>query len=263
MRSIVIKMFWGLCFVLSMFASVAIAGEANLFNPYMHDRLPAQSLNNDGANMAKSLGGKNSNLQDEASHRQYFRQEVYPIVFGNAKSINELIVFIDYANKQSANLWSQVITASKTLNPQNCKIVVFAKNSEAYGTELMGGGIWIAYARAAYALDYFNYSLHRWNEVKQTLQARGVNRPFVYEYDATANKKEYPILYSYLTHVKPEIPQNDYMNITKYAFDAGNINMFQAVMAAKEYDVETFPAIVVNGKLLNEPSAQNIIAALQ
>ncbi len=245
------------------FACNLLAGEANLYNPYIHNRLPSQNLDQDISNMAKSLDGHNSNIQDEASHRKYWRQEVYPVVFGNAKSNHEVMVFIDYANPKSEAIWAQVLMASKSMNHQSSKIVVFAKSSEPYGTELMGGGIWITYARSAYALDYFRYTLARWNEVKRALQAKGIRKNFVYEYDATVTNKDYPILYSYLSAVRPAIPETDLPIIMQYAFDAGNVNMYQAVAAAKEYDVKSIPAVVVNGEILEEVSAQNIIAALK
>ncbi len=241
----------------------AMAGEANLYNPYMHKRLPSQNLNNDSKDMAKSIGAKGSSLQDEASHRQYWRQEVYPLVFGNAVAANEIIVFIDYAHPNSEMVWAQVVQAVKNLNPQTNKVIVFAKNSEQYGTELTGGGIWVAHSRAPYAMDYFSYTLRRWNEVKRALQAAGIKRPFVYEYDATATKKDYPILYSYLNLVKPSLSAAEHAMVTKYAFDAGNVNMYQATMAATEYDVEQFPAVVVNGDSLDRVSAQSILDALK
>ncbi len=250
--------------LLGMFFSFnAIAGEANLYNPYMHKRLPSQSLSDENADMVKSLGGKKSTIQDEAQYRKYWRQEVYPIVFGNATSNNEILVFIDYANPRSEEVWKQVLLVSQSINPHSNKIVVFAKNSEAYGTELMGGGIWVAYARPAYALDYFRYTLGRWNEVKRALLAKGIKRPFVYEYDATSTKQDYPIIYSYLNAIQPPMAQNEISGIEQYSFDAGNVNMYQAVVISNEYDVEEFPAIVVNGELLDSISAQDIIAALR
>ncbi len=246
-----------------LWAGQSQAGEANLFNPYMHERLPSQKISNADKEMAKSMGGKSLSLQDEASHRTFWRQEVYPLVFGNAMAKSEIIVFIDYALPNSEAVWGEVVKASKSLNAQSSKIIVFSKNSEQYGTELMGGGIWIAHSRPAYAMDFFSYSLRRWNEVKRTQAANGTKRPFVYEYDATANKKDFPILYSYLILVKPALTNQEHNNITKYAFDAGNVNMYQATTAAKEYDVEQFPAVVVNGEHIKKPTAQSILNALE
>ncbi len=257
----IIKLLAILC--LCLMHNHVLGADTNLFNPYFHTRLPSQSLSNDGAEMAKMLGASKSNLQDEVSYRQYWRNEVYPVVFGNVKSKNEVIVFIDYANLNSEFVWAQVLAASKMMDVQKNKIVVFAKNSEKYGTELMGGGIWVTYSRPAYGLDYFNYTLRKWNEVKRTLATKGITRPFVYEYDATAHKKDFPILYSYLSMLKPALTQTEYSHIMQYAFDAGNINMYQAAIAANQYGVENFPAVVVNGNILKKVNAQNIVEALQ
>ncbi len=256
------KLVWFMVFCVFL-ASESLAGEANLFNPYMHERLPTQALKGDDKEIAKSMGGKGLSLQDEAKHRRYWKQELYPLVFGNALAKGEVLVFLDYASPKSEGVWAEVVQAAKSMDIQNSKIVVFSKNTEQYGTELMGGGIWIAHSRPAYAMDYFNYSLHRWNETKQALRAKGINRPFKYEYDATANKKDYPILYSYLSMLKPPLTNQDHSFISKYAFDAGNVNMFQAVTAAKEYDVKQFPAVVVNGQIVKTPTAQGIIKALR
>ncbi len=244
-------------------AGKSMANEANLYNPYIHKRLPSQELSNDASKMAKSIGAKKSNLQDEATHRTFWRNEVYPVVFGNAVSKNEIIAFLDYAKPTSEAIWAEIVKATKSLDLQNNKVVVFAKNSEQYGTELMGGGIWISYSRPQYTMDFFSYSLRRWNETKRSLAAKGIKRPFVYEYDATVTNKDYPILYSYLSMLKPALTTADYKNATKNAFDAGNINAYQAHLAAKDYDVEEFPAVVVNGEVLAKVSAQAIIKALQ
>ncbi len=242
--------------------SFALAEEANIFNPHLNDTLPSKALQGENAQMAQSLGAKSSSLQSEIHYRKFWRQEVYPIVFGKPTAPNEILVFIDYALPQSQNLWEQVLLATKRINPEQTKIVVFAKNSEPYGTELMGGGIWVAYAQPAAALDYFSYTLQRWNAVKHHLSAQGKARPFVHEYDATTGS-ELPILYAYLEHIQHLVPSEHHFSIVKYAFDAGNINMFQAMQAAHAYDVQSFPAIVVNGKALQSATAQRIIEALQ
>ncbi len=248
-----------------MFISQAFAGETNLFNPYIHATLPTGKsgrLQGENAKMAQSLGAHAASLQSEVHYRQFWRQEVYPIVFGNAKAPHEVLVFLDYALPQSQNLWEQVLMASRSMNAQQLKIVVFAKSTEPYGTELMGGGIWVAYSHPALALDYYTYTLQRWNAVKQAQRGQGAERPFVSEYDATLGT-ELPILYSYLERVKHFVPAQQHFPIAQYAFDAGNINMYQASLAAQAYDVHHFPAVVVNGKALTNVTAQKILDALR
>ncbi len=249
-------------FLLLSMGAVAFAGEVNIFNPYLHAKLPSAKLQGENAQMARSLGGSASSLQAETSHRKHWRQEVYPVVFGNAKAPHEIIVFLDYASPDSAQLWAQVVQASHNLAPQQVKIVVFGKSTEPYATELMGGGIWVAYSLPQKALEYYTYTLQRWNDAKQGLAARGIKRRFVNEYDATVGT-EVPILYGYLERVQSLVPPSKHFPIVSGAFDAGNVNMYQAGLAAQEYDVKRFPAVVVNGKTLANVSAQSIINALR
>ncbi len=249
-----------ICFV--ALGTFAHAGDANLFNPYLSSKLPSGKLQGENAKMAQSLGAAVSSLQSEIHYRKFWRQEAYPVVFGNPQAPHEVLVFLDYAAPQSQNLWAQVLQACQYLQPQQVKVAIFAKNSEPYGTELMGGGIWFAYSHPSLALNYYTYTLQAWNVAKQSLQAQGKRRAFVNEYDATVGA-ELPILYAYLEKMQHVVPAEQHFDIVKYAFDAGNINMFQAGMAAQEYDVSSYPAVVVNGKLLSHATAQSIIDALR
>ena len=117
------------------------SAEGNRYNPYLQSRLPALGLNGESEEIARALGGKASSLQDEAAHRKNWKEEVYPVVFGNRKASNEVLVFLDYANPESRRVWAEVVAASRKLDPKNSKIVVMGKSSEPYGTELMGGEI--------------------------------------------------------------------------------------------------------------------------
>ncbi len=242
--------------------SHAHAGEAHIFNPYISEKLPSGQLQGENAKMARSLGGKSSNLQSEIHYRKFWRQEAYPVVFGNPQAPHEVLVFLDYSVPQSQNLWAHVVQASQRMNAQHVKIAVFAKNTEPYGTELMGGGIWFAYSHPSLALDYYTYTLQAWNTAKQRLQTQGIRRAFVNEYDATVGA-ELPILYAYLERAQHVVPAQQHFDIVKYAFDAGNINMFQATLAAQEYDVSSFPAVVVNGQRLSSVNTQTILDALR
>ncbi len=241
---------------------IVYAGDTNAYNPYMHSRLPSKQFSGESADLVESMGARASSLQEEARHRQLWKQEVYPVVFGEARAPSEIIFFLDYAKAESAALWGHIVTASRSLDPRTSKIVVMAKNSEQYGTELMGGGIWVAHNRPSSALEYFTYTLQRWNAAKNALAGKGLRRSFVYEYDATSSSSEQPILYSYLESVRPQIPTGQIPGIVKHAFDAGNVNMYQAVTASEAYDVDVFPAVVVNGRRLKNVSAQGILKAV-
>ncbi len=253
-----IVILWVMAALLS-FAPDAFAADAQIFNPYLHAKLPSESLKGESAQMARSLGGKSSSLQDEVQYRKHWRQEVYPVVFGNAKAAHEVLVFLDYAVPQSQHVWAHVVQASHYMTAQDVHISVFARSKEPYAIELMGGGIWMAHSHPTYALDYYTHTLLRWNAAKQGLAAQGIRRPFVTEYDATEGM-EIPILYAYLERVGVHGSQQ--FSIVKYAFDAGNINMYQANIAAQHYGIQNFPAVVVNGKRIANVSAQNILDAL-
>ncbi len=250
-----------LCFVCT--PTSAHAGESNKYNPYMHTKLPVKQFRGSSADLVESMGAHASSLQEEAQHRPFWKQEVYPVVFGDPRAPQEIIFFLDYAKSSSEAYWSSIVNASRSLNPSQCKVVIFAKNSEQYGTELMGGGIWVAHNRPSNALEYFTYTLQRWNTTKKNLAAQGKQRSFVYEYDAVSSATEYPILYAYLESIRPQLSAAQLPTLVKHAFDAGNVNMFQAVTAADEYAVSEFPAVVVNGKRLKKVSVQAILDAVR
>ncbi len=252
-------------FILSsmIMCSFSICYATNTFNPYIHEKLPTPKMSSDTTKFAKSLGGRASSLQEEVQHRPYWKAEVYPIIFGSAKAKHEILVFLDYASAYSENLWREVVQAAKSLNPQNVKIVVFAKSAEAYGTDLMGGGIWMAHIRPESALDYFTFTLRAWNVAKEKQKAKGQVRLFIREYDAVGSNSDYPILYDYLYKVRPSIPSKDHVGIAQYAFNAGNVNGYQAELAADYYDITSFPAIVIDGDVLKKISAGHIVKAVQ
>lgn len=235
--------------------------EGNAYNPYVQSRLPGAELNEESKAMLGAMGGKETNLQDEASHRKNWKEEVYPVVFGNRKSANEILVFLDYSAPESENMWREVVKAAQTLDPKKNKIVVFGNSREQYGTELMGGGIWTVCWRPERSMEYFTYTLNRWNAVKARQKQQGGARSFTYEYDATAAATDKPILYSFLEQVRPQVPGDIHVDIVRYSYDAGNVNMFQAVTMAQHYGVNGLPAVVVNDAVLSKPTAEKIVAA--
>ena len=250
-----------LCAATCLWGGVALAG-GNEFNPWIQSRLPAQKLSAADRDIVASMGGKAMSIQDEAAHRPQWRTEAYPVVFGNRTSAGEILVFIDYANPQSAALWQEVINAVPKLNPQTCKIAVFGNSAEKYGTELMGAGIWLAVNRPAQGMDYFRHTLNRWNEIKAAQRQQGRVKRFDYEYDATLTAQDFPMIYTYLQGLKPPVESFD-KELTKYCYDAGNVNLYQAASMAGYYGVSRLPAVVVNGKRLSNPSAAAIVQALR
>ena len=243
--------------------SAKVSGGGNKYNPYLQTRLPGGSMLGDKEGMLQEMGARPATLQDEVQHRPHWKEEVYPVVFGNRQGTAEVLVFLDYAAPQSEAVWKEVVKATRSLDPKTTKVVVLGKSSEKYGIELMGGGIWASYMRPQAALQYFTQTLGRWNAVKAQQAKQGRTRPFTYEYDATAASTDQPILYNFLAQVQPPVPGKDHVSIVRYAYDAGNVNLFQAVSAAADYGVKSFPAVVVNDRLLSQPTAQTIVDAVK
>lgn len=247
-------------------AGGASAGAANLFNPWMRDKLPnTRELSEAGQAMLPQMGGSAQRIEKEAAYRAHWREEIYPVVFGDKKAPHELMVVLDFSNPTSAQVWQRVVEASRSLNPAQCKIVVFANSRENYGTDLMGLAIWISYQRKGQAMAYLTYALDRWNEVKAgQKRTRGQAIPFTNEYDATVQSTDFPIHYAYLQRLNPPVPASREMDVTSYCYDAGSVNMYQAVQLARHYQLSSLPALIADGRVIPaSSSASAIVAALR
>lgn len=255
--------------MLSSLAFLCLAGcaavEGNRFNPYIQSKLASSRGTSDEQTAAlQFLGGHTMTLQAEAAHRRNWKEEVYPVVFGDRAASNEILVFLDYASPESQRIWQEVLKASRMMDASRNKIVVFGNSREKYGTELMGGGIWVSYNRPQQAMEYFTYTLSQWNDIKaRQIRQRGRAVPFVYEYDATASSTEKPILYAFLEKARPPVSAKILPDIVKYSYDAGNVNLYQAVDASRYYGVQRLPAVVVNERPLSTVTAQTIVSALK
>ena len=52
--------------------------------------------------------------------------------------------------------------------------------------------------------------------------------------------------------------------MARYCYDAGNVNMYQAAQLSRYYGVKTLPAVIVDGRLLqDDPDADDILSALK
>lgn len=238
-------------------------GDANAFNPFMQSRLPnLRQTTNEGRTILGQLGANTQSIEGEARHRQNWQDEIYPVVFGDKKAPHEIIVILNFAEPACEKVWKAVVEASKSLSPQNCKIVVFGRSSENYGTDLMGLTIWLAHSRPSNAMSFLTYALERWNAIKASQKSSGTLKTFTNEYDATATSQDFPIHYGYLMRLNPPVPANRQPEIAKYCYDAGNVNMYQAVQVCDYYGVKKLPAVIVDGRILGKVTAQNILAAL-
>lgn len=241
----------------------AAGGKANDFNPWMNERLPnTRQLSSEGQQMLGLMGASAQSIEAEAKHRKNWRDEIYPVVFGDKNAPNEIIVVLDFSNPQSQKAWDEVVAASRELSPRNCKIAVFGRSAEPYGTDLMGFAIWIAHSRKGQAMPYLTYALARWNEVKNSQKSAGGAKKFVNEYDATASQTDYPIAYAYYSRLKPPVSASQEMTVGRYCFDAGNVNMYQANQICSYYGVKSLPAVIVNGKPLAKITEAAILGAL-
>lgn len=248
-------------------AAVAVpssSGSGNEFNPYMNSRLPnMRQLSVESEKMLGSMGGKAQSIEGEAAHRKNWRDEIYPVVFGEKTAPLEIIVLLDFSNAESAKVWQQVVEASKSLSPANCKIALFGRSQENYGTDLLGLAIWIAHSRPGQAMNYVSYALKSWNDAKAKLASKGISRKFTNEYDATASPTDFPIHYAYFSRLKPPVSSQQETQVAKYCWDAGSVNMYQANQICQYYGIAKLPAVIVNGKPLANVTAQNILAALK
>ena len=236
----------------------------NAFNPYMQAKLPnTREFSTEGQQMLGAMGGGQPTIEGEAAHRKNWREEIYPVVFGERTAPHEILVLLNFSSPKSAEVWKAVTTASRSLSPAQCKIAVFGNSTENYGTDLMGLAIWIAHSRPGQAMPYLTYALDRWNEVKAAQRRAGAVKTFKNEYDATATPADYPIHYAYLSRLKPPVPAADELNVAKYCYNAGNVNLYQTTQLCQYYGVRELPAVIVDGKVLGKVSADAILKALK
>lgn len=245
-------------------AQAAPAAKANAFNPWMNKSLPnTRTLSAEGLAMVQAMGADRQSIEDEAAHRPHWREEIYPVFFGNRTAPHEIIVLLDFAAPDSARVWQAVRDASARLSPADVKIAVFAKNSENYGTDLMGMGIWISYERKGQAMDYMSHALSELNRIKAAQKKQGRSVPFTNEYDATVTSTDLPIHYAFMGKLRPAVPASQELDVARYCYNAGNVNMYQAVQISRYYGVKRIPAVIVDGRVLASPSAQDIVSALR
>lgn len=248
----------------SSIGSVSASGDGNVFNPYMNDKLPnLRQLSDEGHNMLSSLGARVQSIEGEAAHRKNWREEIYPVVFGEKKAPHEILVILNFSSPDSEAAWKAVEEASKSLSPQQCKIVVFGRSAENFGTDLMGFAIWLAHSRPGQAMSFLDYALSSWNQVKAAQKRNGNVKKFTNEYDATATAQDLPIHYGYFSKINPPIPASQQTAVARYCYNAGSVNMYQANQICQYYGINKLPAVIVDGKILQKISSAGILSALK
>lgn len=240
-------------------APCAMSASQDAFNPWLNKKSPnLRETSADAEKMLGQIGARKQSIEEEAGHRPHWKNELYPVVFGNPKADNEIIVVMDFSAPNAEKVWNEIARASRSLSPETSKIVLYGRNSEHYGTDLTGMAIWLSYAREGQAIPYMSHALRKWNEAKAA--RGGIN--FANEYDAVAGPTDLPIIYAYFQNVNPPVPEKNEPKIAKYCYDAGNANAYQAVQVMKYYGADNLPAVIVNGKILSNPSAKNILSAI-
>ena len=239
--------------------------KANAFNPYLRTSLPNLRTNDSESQaMLQKMGGKETSIEGEAAYRPQWKQEIYPVFFGDPKAPHEVLVLLDFASPQSEKVWQAVAEASRSVSPQQCKVAVCANSKEYYGTDLMGMGIWISHSRPGQAMQYMTYALSRWNEVKAAQKkAKGRVVAFNNEYDATVESSDFPIHYSYMSKLRPPVNPAEELVVGKYCYNAGNVNLYQAQQIAQYFGIKTLPAVIVDGNVLSSVSASSILKAME
>ena len=79
------------------------------------------------------------------------------------------------------------------------------------------------------------------------------------EYDAVGAPSEMPIHYTYMMRLRPPVPASEELSISRYCYDAGNVNMYQAVEIARYFGIATLPAVIVDGQPLTSCSSAAIL----
>ena len=75
---------------------------------------------------------------------------------------------------------------------------------------------------------------------------------------------ELPIHYTYMTtRLRPPVPVNQELAVTRYCYDAGNVNLYQAEQIAQYFGVKSLPAVIVDGRHLSSVTAAGILDALK
>lgn len=232
------------------------AAEANAFNPYTGKPLPVtRQPKGDEAKILAAMGGSTRSLAADAGWRTHWREEAYPVLQGSLTAPHEVLVILDFADKASRSLWAEVVKAAKAVPADKARFVLFGKSSELYATDLTGLAIWAARERKAQVFDYITWAMQRWDAIKAGQKKQGRVKPFQNEYDAVLTKKDYPLVFIAMEKVfKPRVAEREQSALASYAYEAGNINLFQASEVCRYYELAAPSGLIVDGEVLDNPA---------
>lgn len=223
------------------------AGKDSL-NPYVNSKLPTgRTTSRDGQAMLDAMGGRQTSLSYEAAHRPNWKAEAYPVLIGNPRSGREVLVLFDFANPSAAK--TALRKGAEIARSNGGHLVPLALSSETYGTTLMGIAAWAAMKNQDYGLRTLDSLLSAWQTNKQRQRSHGISRKWNSEYDSAASNESLP-LHCVWMESDPTASQYDELDFSKYAYEAGNVNMYQAHVAQQIYGAKHLPAVIVDGSVI-------------
>lgn len=248
---------FSLCLAAGLFLSQggALAADANAFNPYTGKPMPtARVVKGEDVKILRAIGAKPRSIATDAAHRPHWREELYPVLQGSMTAPHEVLVVLDMASPKARTVWARVSEVAKATAPEKARFVLFGKSRELYATDLTGMAIWAARERKGQAMDYVSWALRRWDEIKAGQKAQGRVRPFNHEYDAVVTRKDYPMAFVAMERFKPPVPARDQSELARYAYDAGNVNLFQTTEVCAYYGLKDECGVIVDGKIVSDLS---------
>ena len=236
----------------------APCADAQAFDPYLHSEFPnSRKPKGEAAEMLRKLGGRPHDIAAEAGWRRHWREEVYPVLFGDPKAPHEILVMIDFASPKTRAVWGAVKGAMARLNPSQAKVVLFSDSSELYAYDMTGLVLWANINRRGKGAETLDWALAAWDKAK----AKKRGKKFISEYDSVSSRTELPMVFQGMRRLG--VSEAEECKVADYAYEAGTVNMFQTGQAKRYYGVKSLPAVVVDGRVMDQPSADAIVKAVQ
>ncbi len=233
-------------------AQAAPAAKANAFNPWMNKSLPnTRTLSAEGMAMVQAMGADRQSIEDEAAYRPHWREEIYPVFFGNRRprtSSSCCWTLPRPTAPVSGRPCAMPRPSSRPLTPRS---PFLPKIRRTYGTDLMGMGIWISYERKGQAMDYHEATPSaNGTASRPPRRSRGAACPSPTSTTPRSKPTDLPIHYAYMAKLRPAVPSSQELDVARYCYNAGNVNMYQAVQISRYYGVKRIPAVIADGKVL-------------
>lgn len=214
----------------------------------------SRSVKGEDAKILQAIGGKPRSIAADAAHRPHWREELYPVLQGSMTAPHEVLVVLDMASPKARTVWAKVREVAAGMPQEKARFVFFGKSRELYATDLTGLAIWAARERKGQAMEYVTWALKRWDEVKAGQKAAGRVKAFNNEYDAVVTRKDYPMVFVAMERFKPAVPSKDQSGLARYAYDAGNVNLYQTTEVCAYYGLDDGCGVIVDGRVVSNLS---------